>query len=71
MKEIGEEISEREEKQKITLIEENNSIIISIPLPSSKIKEIIFELKEDAKSDKGLIKDLMKLNIEQIMKYQI
>ena len=65
MKEICEEISERVEKEKITLIEETNSIIISIPLPSSKIKEIIFELKEDSKSDKELIKDLMKLNIEQ------
>ena len=65
MKEICEEISERVEKEKMTLIEETNSIIISVPLPSSKIKEIIFELKEDEKSDKEIIKDLMKLNIEQ------
>ena len=65
LKEICEEISERVEKEKITLIEETNSIIISIPLPSSKIKEIIFELKEEEKSDKEIIKDLMKLTIEQ------
>ena len=65
LKEICEEISERVEKEKMTLIEETNSIIISVPLPSSKIKEIIFELKEDEKSDKEIIKDLMKLNIEQ------
>ena len=42
-------------------MEETNSIIISIPLPSSKIKEIIFELKEDIKSDKEIIQELLKL----------
>ena len=65
LKEICEEISERVEKEKITLIEETNSVIISIPLPSSKIKEIVFELKEDEKSDKEIIKELMKLINEQ------
>ena len=65
LKEICEEISERVEKEKITLIEETNSVIISIPLPSSKIKEIVFELKEDEKSDKEIIKELMKLVNEQ------
>ena len=64
LKEICEEISERILKEKITLIEETNSIIISVPLPSSKIKEIIFELKEEEKSDKEIIKELMKSNIE-------
>ena len=53
------------EKEKITLIEETNSMIISIPLPSSKIKEIIFELKEDEKSDKEIIQELMQLINEQ------
>ena len=65
LKEICEEISERVEKEKITLIEETNSVIISIQLPSSKIKEIVFELKEDEKSDKEIIKELMKLINEQ------
>ena len=65
LKEICEEISERVEKEKITIIEETNSVIISIPLPSSKIKEIIFELKEDEKNDKEIIKELMKLVNEQ------
>ena len=54
LKEICEEISERVEKEKITIIEETNSVIISIPLPSSKIKEIIFELKENEKNDKRI-----------------
>ena len=52
-------------EEKITIIEETNSVIISIPLPSSKIKEIIFELKEDEKNDKEIIKELMKLVNEQ------
>ena len=38
LKEICEEIAERVSKEKISIIEETHSIIISIPLPSSKIK---------------------------------
>ena len=48
-------------KENITIIEETNFIIISIPLPSSKIKEIVFELKQDENNDKEIIKDLIKL----------
>ena len=49
----------------MSLIEEINSIIISITLPTSKIKEIIFELKENKKDDKELMNDLVNLVHEQ------
>ena len=65
LKEICDELSERIEKEKISIIEDTNSIAISIPLPSSKIKEVVFELKENEKSDKKIIKDLMNLVKEQ------
>jgi len=65
LKEICEEIRERVEKEKINIIEDTNLVIISIPLPSSKIKEIVFELKENEKSDKEIIKDLINLVNEQ------
>ena len=65
LKEICEEFSQRISTEKISLIEDTNLIIISIPLPSSKIKEIIFELKENEKSDKEIINDLVKLVHEQ------
>lgn len=61
LKEICEELTERINKENITIIEETNFIIISIPLPSSKIKEIVFELKQDENNDKEIIKDLIKL----------
>jgi len=62
LQEICEEIQNRiSEEKNITLLEETNSIIISISLPSSKIKEINFELKEIIKSDKDLIKELTSL----------
>jgi hypothetical protein len=65
LKEICEELSERISKETIKISEETNSIVISIPLPSSKIKEIIFELKENVVDDKQIIKDLFKLINEQ------
>ena len=61
LQEICEELQNIISEKDISLIEETNSIIISIPLPSSKIKEIIFELKEILKSDKDLIKELTAL----------
>jgi len=62
LQEICEELQNRiSEEKNITLLEETNSIIISISLPSSKIKEINFELKEIIKSDKDLIKELTSL----------
>jgi hypothetical protein len=65
LKEICEELTVRISKETINIIEETNSIVISIPLPSSKIKEIIFELKENEVDDKQIIKDLFKLIHEQ------
>ena len=65
LKEICEEISVRTEKETITLIEEKNSLIISIPLPSSKFKEIFFELKQEEKGDRDIIKKLTNLIIDQ------
>ena len=63
--EICGELTERISKEKISIIEDTNSIVISILLPSSKIKEIVFELKENEKSDKEIIKDLINLVHEQ------
>ena len=61
LKEICEELKDRISESKISLIEETNSLILSIPLPSSKIKDAFFELKEIIKSDKDLIKELSSL----------
>ena len=65
LQEIYNELTERISKEKISIIEDTNSIVISIPLTSSKIKEIVFELKENEKSDKEIIKDLINLVHEQ------
>ena len=65
LKEICDELSERIKDKNISLLEETNMLIISIPLPSSKIKEIIFELKENEKSEKETISDLINLVYEQ------
>ena len=66
LKEICEELTERIEKEIITLYEKNTCVIISIPLPSSKIKEIIFELNEYAKkNDKEIIDEIIPLINEQ------
>ena len=50
--EICSEIKERIEKEKINIIENKNILLISILLPSTKTKEIIFELNEKEKNDK-------------------
>ena len=63
--EICSEIKERLEKEKILLIEETNVLLISIPLPSTKIKEIIFELNEKEKNDKDKINELTSLIYNQ------
>ena len=52
LNEICSEIKERIEKEKINVIEDTNLLLISIPLPTTKIKEIIFELNEKEKNDK-------------------
>ena len=65
LQEICDEISERFQKEKITIVEKNNSILINIPLPSSKIKEIFFELKEIEKDPDLIVKELITLVNEQ------
>ena len=59
MQEICVELYERIEKEKINLVEKEASVIISIPLPSSKIKEIIFTLKgNNPKTDRQMINEI-------------
>ena len=65
LKDICEELSERIKVNKISLIENLNNLTLSIPLPSTKIKEAIFILNEKIKSDKERINDLSKIVIEQ------
>ena len=65
LKEICEELKGRIENDKISLIETTNSIVISIPLPSSKIKEIVFELSLNDMNDKEKIKYLIEYIKEQ------
>lgn len=49
----------------LILIENECSLLLSVPLPSSKIKEIIFELKQTSIKNDDLIKELMNLILEQ------
>ena len=65
LNEICSEIKERIEKEKINVIEDTNLLLISIPLPSTKIKEIIFELNEKEKNDKEKINELTSLIYNQ------
>ena len=48
-------------KNQTKILEEANSIRISIPLESKKIKEISFIMKEEEKDDKEIIKELFSL----------
>ena len=47
----------------IKLIENANNLIFSISLPSTKIKEIAFELNEEQKNDKDKINNLNELTL--------
>ena len=49
LKEICNELSDRIKTKEIKLIENANNLILFITLPTSKIKEITFELNEDQK----------------------
>ena len=40
LKEICDEIKERVEKEKLNIIEDTNTVIVSIPLPSSKKRKL-------------------------------
>jgi len=58
LREICNEISERIKKKEIKLVENLNNLNFYISLPTTKIKEISFELKEEEKNDKDKIKYL-------------
>ena len=64
MKEICNELSERIKMKEIKLIENNDNIIIVISLPSSKIKEITFQLNKNIKTEKEQINNLTKIVFE-------
>ena len=57
MNEVCQEITERIKPENLKLIDYNNSLILSILLPSTKFKEISFTLKEKEKSDKEKINE--------------
>ena len=58
IEEIFNELSNLIDNSKPIIFEETNSILLSILLPSTKIKEIIFEIKEKEKTDKEKIEEL-------------
>ena len=63
--EIFIELSERINTNKITLKENDNNVIICIELPSTKFREVIFQLNEIKKTEKEKINDLINLVKEQ------
>ena len=65
LNEIYNEVFERTKKDKITIKENENTLIINIPLPSTKITEQKFELKQISKNDNEKINDLTQLVIKQ------
>ena len=64
LKEICDELSERIKTKDIKLIENANNLIFIISLPSTKVKEITFELNEEQKNDKDKINNLNELIIK-------
>ena len=58
-------LSERIKNNKTTLKENDNNVIISLELPSTKFKEAIFQLNEQKKKKKETINDLINLVKEQ------
>ena len=58
IEEIFNELSNLIDISKPSIIEETNKFLLSIPLPTTKIKEIIFEINEEEKSDKEKIAEL-------------
>ena len=65
LKEIFDELKERINNNKITIEENENNLKIIIQLPSSKNKEIIFELNPINKNDSEKIQDLTQLVLKQ------
>ena len=64
LKEIWNELSDRIKNVEIRLIENINNLIISVPLPTSKIKEITFQLNEDKKTEQDEINNLNRIILE-------
>ena len=68
LEEILDELKERINSNKIIIKENEDNLIINIPLPSSKNKEIIFELKSIIKNNNDRFNELTdlikKLNTE-------
>ena len=82
LNEICQELNERIKPENLKLLHDNNSLILSIQLPSTKFREISFTLKEKEKSDKEKINELytivenyhkenemLKKDIEEIKKF--
>ena len=65
LEEILDELKERINNNKIIIKENEDNLIINIPLPSSKNKEIIFELKRIMKGNNDRVNELTDL----IMKF--
>ena len=65
LKEIFDELKERINNNKITIEENENNLKINIQLPTSKNKEIIFELNPINKNDSEKIRDLTQLVLKQ------
>jgi len=57
IEEIFNELSNLIDNSKPVIIEETNKFLLSIPLPTTKIKEIIFEINEEEKRDKQKLKN--------------
>ena len=67
LKEICDELKIRMENGPVTLKEENNSLMIIIPLPNNKIKEISFELKELERKENDYMNEMAEI-ISEIKK---
>ena len=64
LKEICDELFERIKTKELKLIENANNLLFIISLPSTKVKEITFELNEEQKNDKDKINNLNELIIK-------
>ena len=68
LKEVCKELSERIDKEKIIICEDINSLLITVPLPSSKIKEINFKLKKSEENINNKNIDFFRCKIILFMK---
>ena len=68
LNEVYEELINLIKNNKCSLIEENNKLIISIPIATTKIKEIKLILNQKEKSDKEKIEDLYSI-IDNLKSY--